>query len=104
MPYLQENNEMNMEWFQWTILKQKISGGSYASREENIIDALNTIIWIVKTPEGSLFIFTYIDICVRYIGVWVIMMEESNYDSHILDVDREKLDLLALGKPVELVN
>ena len=32
------------------------------------------------------------------------MMEESNYDSHILDVDREMLDLLALGKLVELVN
>ena len=60
--------------------------------------------WIVETPKRSLFIFTYIDICVRYIGVWVIVMEESNYDSHILDVDREKLDLLALGKPVELVN
>ena len=31
-------------------------------------------------------------------------MEDSNYDSHILDVEREKLDLLAPGKPIELVN
>ena len=31
-------------------------------------------------------------------------MEDSNYDSHILDVEREKLDSLALGKPMDLVN
>ena len=31
------------------------------------------------------------------------MMEDSNYDSHILDVEREKLDWLALKKPMELV-
>ena len=28
-------------------------------------------------------------------------MEDSNYDSHILDVDREKLDLLDPRKPMD---
>ena len=32
------------------------------------------------------------------------MMDDSNYDSHILDVEREKLDFLAPGKPMVLVN
>ena len=32
------------------------------------------------------------------------MMEDSNYDSHNLDVERENLDLLVLGKPMDVVN
>ena len=32
------------------------------------------------------------------------MMEDLDYDSHILDVERESLDFLAPEKQVELVN
>ena len=47
---------------------------------------------------------SYIHISVRHRGVGLSMMQDSNYDSQILDVEREKLDLLSPGKPMELVS
>ena len=41
----------------------------------------------VNTPEGNLVILVIL-ICVRHRGVWDLGMEDSNYDSHILDVER----------------
>ena len=63
----------------------------------------NSIRRNVKTHEGNVFILI--------IFIYVLGIEEYEsplwrtqiYDSHILDVEREKLDLLALEKLVELV-
>ena len=58
----------------------------------------NSIMRIVKSPKGNAFI-SKISIYVLYIEEYESSWRRTQiYDSHILDVEREKLDLLALGK------
>ena len=68
----------------------------FLGRRQNI--SLNYIMINVKTPEANVFvliIFTCVLDINEYESPW---WRTQIYDSHILDVEREKLDSLSLGK------
>ena len=68
----------------------------FLGRRQNIIP--NSIRRNAKTPKCNvliLFIFIYVLYIEEYESLW---WRTQIYDSHILDVEREKLDFLAPGK------